>query len=110
MKNTSSTDMVFITLNHDIREQTAYNLTGFMLNYIVQNQLPTPVTVGECLGDPSQNWYRDAGGTGIGNANSTLSGNGSTLTSRGLQLQHNEPLILQWLAFFVCLYCYIFCV
>jgi hypothetical protein len=50
--------MMYITLNHDIRVQTAYNLTDFMLNYIVTHNLPKSVTVGECLGDPPENWYR----------------------------------------------------
>jgi hypothetical protein len=50
--------VAYITLNHDIRLQTAYNLTDFMLNYLVTNNFPKSVTVGDCLGDPSENWYR----------------------------------------------------
>lgn len=50
--------MLYITLNHDIRLQTAYNLTDFMLNYLVTNDLPKSVTIGDCLGDPAENWYR----------------------------------------------------
>lgn len=58
MKNATSSKMVYITLNHDIRQQTAYNLTDFMLNYLVTNDFSKSVTVGDCLGDPSENWYR----------------------------------------------------
>jgi hypothetical protein len=60
MKNVTSSTVTYITLNHDIRLQTAYNLTDFMLSYLVTNNLPKAVTVGDCMGDPSENWYRDA--------------------------------------------------
>ena len=62
MKNVTASSIVYITLNHDIRLQTAYNLTDFMLNYLVTNNFPKSVTVGDCLGDPAENWYRQAGG------------------------------------------------
>lgn len=58
MKNTTNSQVMYITLNHDIRLQTAYNLTDFMLNYLVTNDFPKSVTVGECLDDPVENWYR----------------------------------------------------
>lgn len=33
-----------------------------MLNYFQLFNFSNSVTVGECLGDPQQNWYRSAGG------------------------------------------------
>ena len=38
------------------------NLTEYMLNYFQLLNFSTSVTVGECLGDPPENWYRAAGG------------------------------------------------
>lgn len=47
----------FISIAHDIHYQTVFNLTGYEiqagLNFGYQF-----VTLGECLGDPSPNWYR----------------------------------------------------
>lgn len=50
----------FLAIAHDIHEQTARNLTGYMLDQI-QVKGYKAVTVGECLGDPKENWYRAAG-------------------------------------------------
>jgi hypothetical protein len=33
-----------------------------MLDYFLLKNFSKPVTVGECLGDPPENWYRAAGG------------------------------------------------
>jgi peptidoglycan/xylan/chitin deacetylase (PgdA/CDA1 family) len=51
----------FLVIGHDIHEQTAFNLTEFALQQF-QAKGFRMVTVGECLGDPSLNWYRDATG------------------------------------------------
>ncbi|CAM1510179.1 Fc.00g005140.m01.CDS01 [Cosmosporella sp. VM-42] len=51
----------YIELSHDIHEQTAYNLTQFMID-IVNKRGYKAVTVGDCLGDPPENWYVDADG------------------------------------------------
>ncbi|KAK5191448.1 hypothetical protein LTR99_003727 [Exophiala xenobiotica] len=51
-----------VAINHDILYQTAYNLTNYMLDYMKFLNYGTSVTVGECLGDPPENWYRTAGG------------------------------------------------
>jgi peptidoglycan/xylan/chitin deacetylase (PgdA/CDA1 family) len=48
----------FITLSHDIFEETVEDLVPFMMK-IVKEYGYTPVTVGECLEDPPENWYRD---------------------------------------------------
>jgi hypothetical protein len=50
----------FLEIEHDIHSQTVYNLTEFMLQ-TMQAGFGTSVTVGECLNDPPENWYRQAG-------------------------------------------------
>ncbi|KAI9764612.1 MAG: hypothetical protein M1840_008346 [Geoglossum simile] len=50
----------FLVIGHDIHEQTAYNLTSYILAKMKTLGYGS-VTVGECLGDPSANWYRSAG-------------------------------------------------
>ncbi|KAI9682740.1 MAG: hypothetical protein M1829_006727 [Trizodia sp. TS-e1964] len=47
----------FLVIGHDIHQQTAYNLTTYMLDTLLAAGYQA-VTVGECLGDPSGNWYR----------------------------------------------------
>lgn len=46
-----------LVIAHDIHEQTVHNLTEYMLEGIQSRGYRT-VTVGECLGDPDTNWYR----------------------------------------------------
>jgi peptidoglycan/xylan/chitin deacetylase (PgdA/CDA1 family) len=46
-----------IALAHDIHEQTASSLTPFMLQYLKESGWKG-VTLGECLAEPKQNWYR----------------------------------------------------
>jgi hypothetical protein len=55
-----STDK-FLVIGHDIHQQTAQNLTGYMLQ-MIQDKGYRGVTVGECLGDPESNWYRASSG------------------------------------------------
>lgn len=50
----------FLVISHDIHEQTAHNLTAYMLDRL-QAKGYRAVTVGQCLGDPEANWYRTAG-------------------------------------------------
>ncbi|KAK7528845.1 uncharacterized protein IWZ02DRAFT_440166, partial [Phyllosticta citriasiana] len=52
----------YLVIGHDIHEQTARNLTEYMLIQL-QNQGYKAVTVGECLGDPRANWYRSSSGS-----------------------------------------------
>ncbi|OAL51486.1 chitin binding protein, partial [Pyrenochaeta sp. DS3sAY3a] len=52
----------WLTLAHDVQQQTAYNLTDYMLSTITSLGYRA-VTVGECLGDPVANWYRSGAGT-----------------------------------------------
>lgn len=51
----------FLVIGHDIHQQTAQNLTGYMLQMIADKGY-RGVTVGECLGDPEANWYRASSG------------------------------------------------
>ncbi|KAF2712461.1 carbohydrate esterase family 4 protein [Pleomassaria siparia CBS 279.74] len=51
----------WLTIAHDIHAQTAYNLTDYMLSTLTGMGYK-PVTVGDCLGDPAENWYRNASG------------------------------------------------
>src|ERR1700712_996719 len=52
----------WLVISHDIHEQTAHNLTAFMLQNLQQKGFKA-VTVGECLGDPQANWYRSSTGS-----------------------------------------------
>ncbi|KAL7274592.1 hypothetical protein RUND412_002491 [Rhizina undulata] len=47
----------FLTIAHDIHQQTAQNLTAYMLD-LLQVKGYKAVTLGQCLGDPEENWYR----------------------------------------------------
>lgn len=47
----------FLEIEHDIHYQIAYNLTDYILDSIYSKGYRS-VTVGECLGDPAENWYR----------------------------------------------------
>lgn len=47
----------FLVIAHDIQELTATRLTAFMLK-TMQDKGFRGVTVGECLNDPRENWYR----------------------------------------------------
>ncbi|KAL2870681.1 chitin deacetylase CDA6 [Aspergillus lucknowensis] len=46
-----------LIIAHDVHEQTVHNLTEYMLKKLSANGYRA-VTVGECLGDPQENWYR----------------------------------------------------
>ena len=49
----------FQAIAHDIHQQTAQNLTGYMIQ-TMQAKGYKLVTLGECLGEPEANWYRSA--------------------------------------------------
>ncbi|WYZ39713.1 hypothetical protein EsH8_IV_000054 [Colletotrichum jinshuiense] len=51
----------YIELSHDVHYQTVVNLTQFMIDTAKARGYRL-VTVGECLNDPKENWYRSAGG------------------------------------------------
>lgn len=52
----------WLVIEHDIHYQTAYNLTEYMLQNLKSKGYKA-VTVGECLGDPQENWYRAGPGS-----------------------------------------------
>ncbi|GJN77845.1 hypothetical protein PLIIFM63780_001338 [Purpureocillium lilacinum] len=68
--NTATTK--WLQIEHDPVWQSVYNLTGYMLESLFRNGFRS-VTVGECLGDPSGNWYR-TGTSGPSTCPSTTSG------------------------------------
>jgi peptidoglycan/xylan/chitin deacetylase (PgdA/CDA1 family) len=47
----------FLVVAHDVHEQTAHNLTAHILKRTYAKGYRA-VTVGECLGDPRDHWYR----------------------------------------------------
>lgn len=47
----------WLGVEHDIVYQSVYNLTEHMLESLFRNGFRS-VTIGECLGDPLENWYR----------------------------------------------------
>ncbi|KAH9433152.1 hypothetical protein MCOR02_007817 [Pyricularia oryzae] len=48
----------WVALAHDIHELTANSITPFMID-TAKSKGYKFVTMGECLGDPRENWYRD---------------------------------------------------
>ncbi|PHH93102.1 hypothetical protein CDD83_954 [Cordyceps sp. RAO-2017] len=50
----------WLQIEHDIVYQSVYNLTEHVLRSLARTGLRA-VTVGECLGDPPENWYRRLG-------------------------------------------------
>lgn len=64
----------YIVLSHDVHYQTVESLTAYMIELSIERGYKL-VTVGECLGDPSSNWYRTADGSTGG------SGGGSGTTN-----------------------------
>jgi len=78
---TAAGGAAWLDIQHDIHEQTANNLTEYMLQTL-QSLGYTGVTVGECLGDPVANWYRTAGGAGTATSTATSSAPTSTGTKK----------------------------
>lgn len=56
----------FLVISHDIHNQTSKVLVEYMLQGLLAGGY-NPVTVGECLGDPSDNWYRSDPSSTLGN-------------------------------------------
>lgn len=55
------TDGNWLVIGHDIHNQTANNLTEYMVTTALAAGWKLS-TVGQCLGDPAANWYRTLGG------------------------------------------------
>lgn len=56
----------FLVIGHDIHNQTSNVLVEYMLKGLLAKGYK-PVTVGECLGDPQENWYRTDPSSTLGN-------------------------------------------
>ena len=77
---TVATNPDYLSIQHDLVEQSVSNLTSYYLG-LIKTKGWRGVTVGECLQDPEQNWYR-VPGTGQGAPVSTTSTMTSTITSK----------------------------
>jgi hypothetical protein len=55
----------FLVISHDIHNQTSNMLVEYMLQKLLVKGYK-PVTLGECLGDPKENWYRIDPSTAMG--------------------------------------------
>ena len=83
--STDATDNEYIALAHDIHYQTVVNLTSYMVQ-VSRDRGYKLVTVGECLGDPPENWYRNASaGSGSTSASSSI------MTARSLPRSATAP-------------------
>ncbi|RYP54924.1 hypothetical protein DL768_000488 [Monosporascus sp. mg162] len=69
-----------LAIAHDIHEQTATTLTQHMLQSLREMGYRM-VTVGECLGDPVENWYRRADGAAAEDSSSSSSSSVASSTS-----------------------------
>ncbi|KAJ6444658.1 polysaccharide deacetylase [Purpureocillium lavendulum] len=79
MSNTSTSNS-YIVLAHDTHEQTVVSLTDYMVK-TAKDRGYQLVTVGECLGDPKENWYRSAGAAGACTPANGTSGGGTSSSS-----------------------------
>lgn len=70
----------WLVIGHDIHYQTAYNLTDYMLSTLTTLGYKA-VTLGECLGDPSTNWYRTASDAASSTSASAASSTPSSASS-----------------------------
>jgi hypothetical protein len=66
-----------LAIAHDIHEQTALTLTGYMLQYL-KSKGYRGVTMGECMGEPEANWYRTSSGGGSTTPPPSGGGGGTT--------------------------------
>lgn len=76
-----------LAIAHDIHEATALSLTGYMLEYL-KSKGYRGVTMGECMGQPEETWYRtssDGGSTSPAPAPAPAPGNVSRDGTCGTQ-------------------------
>lgn len=59
IQSSDETNHDYIVLAHDVHYQTVVSLTEYMID-VSRSRGYKLVTVGECLGDPYDNWYRSA--------------------------------------------------
>jgi hypothetical protein len=67
----------WLAISHDIVNMTAYNLTEFMLRTLTDKGYKA-VTIGECMNDPVENWYRSSDGSSGSNTGSKVSPSSSS--------------------------------
>jgi peptidoglycan/xylan/chitin deacetylase (PgdA/CDA1 family) len=79
-EGTSPDKNQWLTISHDIVNMTAYNLTEFMLRTLT-DQGYKAVTIGECMNDPVENWYRSSDGSKTGSKVSSSSSSSSSSAS-----------------------------
>ncbi|KAI1213456.1 uncharacterized protein F4807DRAFT_266028 [Annulohypoxylon truncatum] len=82
----------YLEIEHDIHYQTVYNLTDYILESLFSHGYRS-VTVGQCLGDPPENWYRAGTGT-VPEYNFTIrapTGTFSCLTPTATSTRPSEP-------------------
>ena len=68
MNKSSALD--YLSVQHDIQQQSVTNLSSYYFS-LIQNRGWKGVTVGDCMNDPKENWYRTPGAT----SNSTTAKN-----------------------------------
>ncbi|CAK7230130.1 hypothetical protein SCUCBS95973_007467 [Sporothrix curviconia] len=93
MASAKPADAQYLMIEHDIHYQTVYNLTDYVLTSLFARGWKS-VTVGECLGDPKENWYRQGpggGGGGGSSASSASSSPGPSSTEGGIGSGSNRP-------------------
>ncbi|CAK7218751.1 hypothetical protein SBRCBS47491_003616 [Sporothrix bragantina] len=73
----------YLMIEHDIHYQTVYNLTDYVLTSLFAKGWKS-VTVGECLGDPKENWYRQGPGGGSSSSSSPSSSTPAPSTTGGI--------------------------
>jgi hypothetical protein len=80
----------WLAIGHDILDQTANNLTEYMLSTLTKLGYKA-VTMGECMNDPAENWYRKFGdaadrkgaaSVNSGNNNNNNDNNNTTTSSK----------------------------
>ncbi|KAJ0344776.1 hypothetical protein COL154_007415 [Colletotrichum chrysophilum] len=74
------TNTKWLQIEHDPVYQSVYNLTDHMLESLFRNGFKS-VTVGECLGDPQENWYRSVGDAPPSSGTTTTRATATTLTT-----------------------------
>ncbi|TAQ88303.1 hypothetical protein B7494_g3391 [Chlorociboria aeruginascens] len=71
----NATDSI-LEIEHDIHYQTVYNLTDYILASMYEHGFRS-VTVGECLGDPPEYWYRSGNASAVVPIVQSISSDGS---------------------------------
>ncbi|KAH7329529.1 hypothetical protein B0I35DRAFT_46757 [Stachybotrys elegans] len=70
----------YIILAHDVQYQTVVNLTAYMVT-TARDRGYRLVTVGECLGDPVENWYRTVPGVSTPTCSTSVRASSTTSLS-----------------------------